>query len=382
MPLSPRIANPDLARLRFGDLLDRLAPALDRADPLADSAVLALPRDGAHRLERYLKGERAGAPEALLALLDSVSEPPAWVDWDRIERAGRILFRSGAFGGIALGAKSLVHGYRAPAGNKPLAMTGRLGRGEVRHRLAETSRFVVAVCSPGGLRHGGQGVTLTLQVRLVHAYVRKMLIDSSYRTDLWGAPINQHDMMATVLLFSIAFLDGIRAFGIHVSPEEADDYVHLFRYVGRLMGVENDLLPATEREARRLSDFVEATQAEPDEDSRRLVRELVEAPRYGARTAEESKRAERVITIGYGFVRALQGDAAADALHVPKTSARHVLRTMRPLVTRLETLRRHVPSLEERAIQRGKAYWENSIAISARGLPLTFTPPSALRGLA
>jgi hypothetical protein len=41
-------------------------------------------------------------------------------------RGGEVLLRHGFFGGIVLGFRCLVAGYCSPAGNKPLAFSGRL----------------------------------------------------------------------------------------------------------------------------------------------------------------------------------------------------------------------------------------------------------------
>src|SRR5262245_408982 len=145
--LPDRVANLDEARRRYGDLIDRLAPWFWRADPLADAAVEALEGSGWTPLEAALRGEVVG-PEPLRALFAELDRVPVWVDRGRIARAGRILFRAGAIGPIVLGARSLVAGYCSPAGNKPLVLTGRLGSAAQGQRLAETGRFVAAVCEP------------------------------------------------------------------------------------------------------------------------------------------------------------------------------------------------------------------------------------------
>ena len=103
------------ARAQYGSLVDRLIPWLHVKDPLAD-AVIA---DFGHDLSRYwglfegalnagLHRAGRGLPPSVHELLASVEEPPFWVDYDRMDRAGRLLFRTGPVGGIVLGARSLV----------------------------------------------------------------------------------------------------------------------------------------------------------------------------------------------------------------------------------------------------------------------------------
>jgi hypothetical protein len=226
--------NRELACARYGDLPERLVPYLDQADPLADAAVQTLTglpvpeREAA--IEAALSDGSAGAPGALGELVASARHVPVWLDEARLERAHQVFLRAGLLGGISLGLCSLVHGYAAPAGNKPLAFSGRLKQRADR-RLAETGRFVTEVTQLGGLRPGAPGWRSVLRVRLMHAQVRRLLLASGrWSFEDWSHPINQHDMLATILLFSCVFIGGMRKLGVHVTAQEADDYQHLFRW--------------------------------------------------------------------------------------------------------------------------------------------------------
>ncbi len=247
-----RFSNLDASRARFGDRVDRLAPYFFRVDPLADAAVEALAKEAPGRAWALLDealargaGAASGAPEAVRALLAEAERVPPWVDWDALDQGGELLMRAGPFGGMVLGACSLVLGYASPAGNKPLVMSGRLTEQAAR-RLNETSRFVQAVCRPGGMRPGGDGFGITVKVRLVHAQVRRMILRSGRWDEArWGAPLNQHDMSATTLLFSLVVLDGLRTLGLEIAPGESERYMQLWRYVGWVIGSDRDLTPAS-----------------------------------------------------------------------------------------------------------------------------------------
>ncbi|MEM6959940.1 MAG: oxygenase MpaB family protein, partial [Myxococcota bacterium] len=302
-----RVRDPRTARQLYGPLADRAFAGLMEGDPLADEAAF----DAAPKwLDRAARAETpAGMPKSLRRLVDAMASPPSWVNYDRCDRAGRLLFRSSAAGGIVLGAKSLLGGYTSPAGNKPLAFSGQLEQ-SVQFRLAETGRFVVETCRRGGLRPGAPGWGITLRVRLMHARVRQLLLrDARWRTSDWGVPINQHDMVATSLLFSTVFVDGVRAFGVPVSAEEDADYIHLWRTSGWLMGVDASLQPTSRIECDRLHTLIESTQHPPDDDSRALTRALLHSPRL----SQPDSIAQRHVELGEGFARALLGDAMADA---------------------------------------------------------------------
>src|SRR4051812_7389222 len=296
-----RLHRREEAERQFGDLAERMLPYFDRADPLADAVVDALeaesPASREQHIDAALGGDLSRAPDALRQLVASAQGGPPWVDWQRLDRANDVFLRPGMLGGITLGLCSLVHGYAAPAGNKPLAFSGRL-KERAERRLAETGRFVTAVTERGGLRPGALGWRSVLRVRLMHAQVRRLLLESGrWSVDEWSQPINQHDMLATTLLFSCVFIEGIRKLGVHVTAQEADDYQHLFRYVGELIGVDSALLPATHAEAMRLAELIRLTQGAPDEDSRELVSALIDGPLRLAKTPAERKRAEGQVAV-------------------------------------------------------------------------------------
>src|SRR5688572_26978275 len=240
-----RYSNLDAARRRFGDRVDRLGRYFAVADDAADAVIEAIdqmPKGEGYRLfERGIAQGARSIPEAPASMRDLIAEAehvPVWVDWETCDRGGALLMRAGPLGGAVLGARSLVLGYASPGGNKPLVFSGRL-KEQANRRLNETARFVQAVSRAGGMRPFADGWQITLKVRLIHAQVRRMILKSGRWDDsAWGHPVNQHDMVGTVLLFSVAIIDGLRKLGMHIEHEEAERYVHLLRWVGRLIGVD------------------------------------------------------------------------------------------------------------------------------------------------
>ncbi len=379
-----RYTNLGLARARFGDRVDRLAPFLLRTDPLADAAVEAMAgieRGGGFALlDRMLERSEVdpSAPPALRAYIEETARVPAWVDWPTIDGAGAVLHRAGMLGGLVLGAMSLPLGYAAPGGNKPLVFSGRLTE-QAPRRLSETSRFVQAVALPRGMRRGADGFRITLKVRVMHAHVRRMLIRSGKWDDAqWGAPINQHDMAATTLLFSAILLEGLRKFGLVISHEEAERYMQLWRYVGHLSGVDAELLPSSEMEAIQLGHLIQATQGEPDDDSRALVRALVDSPLAAARNEKELREARVRAKMGRGLVRGLVGAELADKLGIAPTPWEHVMRVFRTAGVLGDRASRLSPRVREKAVSAGEKYWDGVVKLGLAGGPYDFRPQDRL----
>lgn len=374
------------ARAAHGERVDRLGAALLRADPLADAVVSEAfrklpPGRGWAQVQRALDHGLASVPDAhpaIVALFTRVEQVPAFVDWNVIDRAGALLLRTGYFGGLVLGLYSLPYGYASPAGNKPLALSGRLLE-QAPRRLMETARFVHAVCLPGALRRGGEAFKITVKVRLMHAQVRRLLWDSGrWNREAWGEPINQHDLSATTLLFSLVVLDGIRKLGFRVTAREAGDYTQLWRYVGWLMGAELELLPASEAEAVRLAELIMLTQGEPDDDARALTRALLG---FGTQQARNDFERRRVAVVQY-FTRVvahrLLGRELAVKLGVPRSPLEPLYPVLRTGISAVERVRSLSTRAHRLAVSLGNHYWEQLIETGLEGKPADFGPPPRL----
>ncbi len=385
-----RVVELQRARAQLGERVVRLASFLDRVDPLADAAVDAIDSLPAGAGWRFVEEAASrgiehvpGAPGAVRALFEQIESIPVWVDWKTIDHGGDLLLRSGILGGIVLGAKSLVHGYASPGGNKPLVMTGRLEQ-QASRRVNETARFVQAVCRARGMRPGADGWRIAISVRLIHAKVRKMVLASGrWQKDQWGAPINQHDMAGTSLLFSLSVVLGLRSLGVRIPEEEAERYMQLWRLVGHVLGVHPELNPASTYDAVGLATMISALQGPPDEDSRSLTRALLESPLAGVRgdgrlSRTERKNAERQVRFGEAMCRHLVGEELADALAVPRTPWRFAVGIVQRLVRGAELVRQSVPFADEQAIAVGNRYWDRVIEIGLAGATAEFTLPERL----
>jgi hypothetical protein len=350
----------------------RLATFLEKADPLADAAIDALepfPRGEQDALVSRLLSTSPGVlPPALSHLHQWLREAPWWFDEARANAGGEVLLRSGVLAGLVLGFKSLVLGYCSPAGNKPLIFSGRL-TGDVNQRLAETARFVEAVSHPFGLRFGAPGFVAAVRVRLIHARVRDALTRSPrWRAAEWGAPINQYDMAGTVLLFSSVLLEGLRQLGVNVTEAEEACTLHQWRFVGRLMGVDEELLSTSPAEARALWAHIEATQGLPDADSRRLTHALIlDGAERGAPPA--------AIDFAYALCRHLVGPRYADAMELPRTAWDLAPRALRTVIGPLDEVMRRTPGAKAQVRRFGAKYWRRTVELNFGNTEVPFELP-------
>lgn len=267
------------------DLLDDLGQGYWRVDELAADLAAALrSRDEgvSHaQLRQALAGGVASVPDAPAVLRDfftHVERTPEWVDWDLLEEGARVCRTFGRNAGDVLLQLSLIGGYRFGGPTDLLVATGALTGESTIRRLAETQHWTISVTEPGAMRPGAEGWRLTVHVRVMHALVNGMF-DGGGRWDAatWGRPINQTDQAATLGLFSGTLLLGVRALGVPVSRADSRAVMHLWRYVGWLMGVDERWLFETEREQHAFSYHVLLSQGELTQAGRDLTQSIVDA---------------------------------------------------------------------------------------------------------
>jgi hypothetical protein len=255
--------------------LTALAAGLLRRDELAATLVRAVRPAELHRA--LAAGPSAEAPEPVRAFFAAVSQRPSWVDDDLLARGAEACRAFGLDGTLVLTYGSLLGGYRTAAALEPLVRTGRLAGGETLRRIQETTRWWRAVTAPGGLAPGSEGFRSTLHVRVMHAVVNARLeADPTWDRALRGVPINQYDQASTLGVFSTSFLLHLRLLGVRVSRADAAAVMHLWSYIGWLMGVDEQWLPHTERRGRRLLYHFLANDPPPDGNSVALARALIE----------------------------------------------------------------------------------------------------------
>lgn len=237
----------------------------------------------------------AEPPQELRAFFEHVEQPPAWLDQGMLDRGAEACHRTGLTGMRVLRDLALMTGYQAAAINKTLMATGSLERGPQR-RLAETTKWWLDCTARDGMTPSGPGYRKTLNVRFIHGLIRRSVhSQSDWDESQWGLPINQTDMAATHLGFSVIFLLGSRFMGVPLSAADGEAVMHLWRYIDWLMGLDEAWLPQTEQEGRTLLYQILLSQPTPDASSRQLGRALMDEPlqRYYRRFGRLRGRYER-----------------------------------------------------------------------------------------
>lgn len=302
-------------------LMDRIGRAMHERDELgarlADAIRLRAGSPGKVEMGQLRQALAHGvasvpdAPPALAAFFAEVESEPAWVDRAQVEEGARVFRRLGQNAQDVLLQLSLVGGYRFGGPTDLLVATGGLTGGQTRRRLAETQKWGAALTDPGSLRPvTGEGWRLTVHVRAMHALVNAAFEDR-WDTAEWGLPINQADQASTLGLFDGVLIIGARALGVPISGRESRALMHLWRYVGWLMGVHEDFLVDDEWERHRIDYHVLLAQGPLTEAGPRLAQAVVAAqaerhypgwprPLQGLRARYERERLLSMLTVFLG----------------------------------------------------------------------------------
>jgi hypothetical protein len=157
---------------------------------------------------------------------------------------------------------SLPSSYAAKKGVQVLHRTAYLAKRPNR-RLFETAQFIVDVLSPGGLGRGGRGLRSAQKVRLMHAAIRHLILTDTARpwpVEELGVPINQEDLLGTLMTFTWLILDGLNRLGVKLTPPEQQAYLDTWLVVGEVLGIEPQLLPRNVADAMSVTALIEKRQ--------------------------------------------------------------------------------------------------------------------------
>ena len=254
------------------DFLDSLRT---QADPAADAVVAGLfegTADASSAFRALVVQHNEVTDPALAAFLEAKDDPPAWVDPELVAAGQERFARWGSHVFTGLYAAALPSAYACWRGVQVLGLTARLET-DSKRRLNETAQFHLDVMEPGGLEFGARGYADVRHVRLMHAAVR-WLIQNDPRVQwdpTWGTPINQEDLLETLLTFTEILFEVFDRTGIVYTEEDADLYLHAWSLIGYYLGVRPDLLPLTRAQTSVLMPIVRRRQFGPSDAGRDLM---------------------------------------------------------------------------------------------------------------
>ncbi|MCU1430668.1 MAG: hypothetical protein JWL83_4668 [Actinomycetia bacterium] len=268
---------------------------------------------------------------------------PSWANPETLQRGQDFLREHGLEIASALFCGSLPFSYTAADGARVLTRTAELTTGHTTRRLAETGQMLLDLMAGDEppLAPGSLGSNAVRGVRLFHAAVRHMIGNDQqpWPTATAGVPINQEDLVGTLVVFTVVVLDALDEMGVvSNSPEteaDRDAYLHFWLAVGHLLGIDyaglrrGDELgpeeqPLTLEELRLTGEAIFRRHAASSAGGQVLMASLLEAMR----------RQMFPLMRGYpaALTRRLIGNRNADLLGVPPAGpTRWLFDVLRPV---------------------------------------------------
>jgi mpaB/rubber oxygenase-like protein len=199
-------------------------------------------------------------------------------------------------------------------------------------RILETAQMVVDVMAPdqgpgkpAGLAPGGRGIRTAQKVRLMHAAVRNLIAQNGQWDPALGEPINQEDMAATMLAFSVITLRALPKLGYTPSPRETQAYYHSWRVVGHIMGIQGELLPESYEEGERLFDKIAQRHFHWSQEGAEMTQALLSL-------LDHVTPGNLFDDLGEVLIHHLLGSFTADAAGVPRKQDLKSILLMGPLM--------------------------------------------------
>ena len=132
----------------------------------------------------------------------------------------------------------------------------------------------------------GPGFVATRKVRLLHASMRFMLLhperfvpaavtddrslaqgllsrlrEQGWRREDLGLPVNQEDLAYTLLTFGLVIPEGLARWHVRLDDADREAFLHLWRVVGFVLGIEDHLLPTSWAHGQEIRARIAARQA-------------------------------------------------------------------------------------------------------------------------
>ncbi|WP_028122962.1 oxygenase MpaB family protein [Epilithonimonas tenax] len=283
--------------------------------------------EASRQIETYIRTgifENHDIPESVKILFGQTQSVPDWVDFNLIKSGAELCMRCNVDSLISLRDYCLIGGYDYAYLNKPLIVTEALKKGAVK-RLSETLDFWLNVTRTDSLLTHQKGYEFAIKTRLIHSYARLSIKknDKNWDTKNWGEPINSWDMMATYIGFSLVFLYSLNKLGNTYSQHEEKGLFHLWKYVGYLLGIPENLLPDDKKQATEYFYLWTSVQPPSDKDSvllaHSLLNESLENPILKFNFQRKNLRYLHICCTWF-----LLDDEVCERLEIPKVKNRYL----------------------------------------------------------
>ncbi|MEZ5280198.1 MAG: oxygenase MpaB family protein [Acidimicrobiales bacterium] len=194
---------------------------------------------------------------------DAITQPGGLLDADTVATARQVFCDNDTsmFMGLLFG--SLPDAYSAARGVRVLGSVSDFAVDPFR-RAGETARFLLDVltppqgAAPGSFEVGGVALDSTIGVRGMHAVVTEQLIAGGWDTSTMGVPVNQEDLLGTMLTFVVGPFSMFERLGVSFTDGQRDAYTRFWCGIAHLLGLPYEVVTVELDGRRRAYTYAEA----------------------------------------------------------------------------------------------------------------------------
>ena len=348
----PILADEYVRHTLSGDILaDAAVGSLAECDQRTKHRLIRAAVDGDQELMRQ-------APDPLIEFINSLDSPAGLFEPSKARAGMRAFHRYSDLFFVGLVLSSLITGLSEGLA-KSFYITGRTV-GNLR-RVRQNTRHLVDIMLPGGLERYGDGWKLTIRIRLIHAQMRRLLLDSGeWNVAEEGVPLHMAHMALAGTGFSAINLQAVRKLGLRLTQEERESFMYIWRYVTSLLGVPETLLFDNEEEAVHLRRVALLCERPPGPMAVEVTHGYINTVPDLLGVTEPAKR-RKLMALLFRTSRALIGNELADALGYPEQSTFGAIATVR-IQRRLQIIySRLAPGAESHALRNFTGALQRSV---------------------
>lgn len=214
-------------------------------------------------------------PKSLKLLFEDYNILPSTKEQSILNKGQAFFNERGDIYLAMLGFYSLPYCYAFADGAEVLVRSKRIME-ESGKRLGETAKFLLEIFKPGAFLTSKDAFFICAKIRLIHSFSRYFI--NNYAKDWreeFGKPINQEDLLGTNLAFSLLVLRGMRKIGQSISISQTEFILAYWKYLGKLMGIQESFWPETAKEAFELEKLIRKRHMKNSLAGEKLIRSLL-----------------------------------------------------------------------------------------------------------
>ena len=168
--------------------------------------------------------------------MDELRQPGGLLDADTMQAARRVFEENETLVFVALFLRSLPDAYAAARGVQVIAEVSDLNSDPMR-RASETAQFIAdLLIRSGKVEDEDYALRSIIGVRFMHSIAARHLEEEGWDTEILGVPVNEEDVLATALSFSVPVFEMFEVLGLPIDESDRDAYVKFWLGIGYLLG--------------------------------------------------------------------------------------------------------------------------------------------------